>query len=441
MPQRPTDRLDPQALLQPGGARAAHSATHLSVEVTAGPDQGKSARLEGSATVGTHPEAAFTLSDSSVSRYHVELLLHPFGVRVRDLGSTNGTFLNDARVHDIVVPDATLRLGRTLLKVVPSTALSEEALRPPARFGEAIARSERMRALFDTLARVAATDAYVLLGGETGSGKGALARALHDVSDRSAGPFRVLDCAAVAPSLVESELFGHAKGAFTGAHQASPGAFVSAHGGTLFLDEVAELPLEVQPKLLRALETGVVHPLGDSREREVDVRIIAATHRDLPAAVASGAFRKDLYYRLAVLVADVPPLRERLEDLPLLAHHFVTLAGRPDFHLSSALLERLAAHPWPGNVRELRNVIERSICGLDALPPEVSPPEAAAVVPFKQAKAQLVDDFTREYFAALLERCQGNLTEVASLAGIARTHLYDVLSRHGLRADEPGTPP
>jgi DNA-binding NtrC family response regulator len=305
-------------------------------------------------------------------------------------------------------------------------------------FGGAVGSTPAMRKLFGTLSRVAATDSTVMLLGETGTGKEMLARAIHEGSPRKAGPFVVLDCGAVAPNLLESELFGHTKGAFTGALAKRDGAFVRAQGGTLVLDEVAELPLELQPKLLRALESRTVKPVGSDEQIEVDLRVVAATHRDIDAEVKAQRLRQDLYFRLAVVVVRVPPLRERRDDIPLLVRHFLKSLGRPDFELSPALLERLMAHPWPGNARELRNVVERALVAEgDPLAGSIGIGGPAkpdlTTLPFKEAKEQLIESFSREYVQALLERCGGNISEVARTAGIARNWVHHLVTKYGLK--------
>jgi transcriptional regulator with GAF, ATPase, and Fis domain len=309
-------------------------------------------------------------------------------------------------------------------------------------FGEAWGQSLAMRGLFRALERVAATNSTVLLQGETGTGKEVLAQAVHQASARRAEPLVVVDCGAVTGSLVESELFGHVKGAFTGAMAERKGAFLDANGGTVFLDEIGELPLEMQPKLLRVLETGTVKRLGEDAPRRVDVRVVAATHRNLESDVDAGRFRSDLYFRLAVVLLRVPPLRERAGDIPVLAQHFLQRLGRADFPLSAPLVEKLKAYAWPGNVRELRNVVERALAmGSVEIP---SPSKVAARggvtelgdLPYKEAKERLVESFTREYLDALLERCGRNLTAVARAAGIARPHLHRLVRKYGLKASD-----
>ena len=299
-----------------------------------------------------------------------------------------------------------------------------------------------MRRLFSVIEQIAATDATVLIEGETGSGKELVAEALHEGSARTDEPFVVVDCSAVSANLVESELFGHVKGAFTGAIKSTPGVFEAAHGGTLFLDELGELPLEVQAKLLRAIETRRVRRLGGSKLFASDVRIIAATNRDLATEVNRGTFRADLYYRLAVARLAVPSLRERREDIPLLIEHFLdqlSLTVR-NARLPDDFLARAQRHAWPGNVRELRNAIERALLLPDHAQSGFEPPPARPAgfgtvdisVPFKTAKQDLVDEFDRRYLRAMLEAHDGNISAAARAAGIERMSIYKMIRRLGL---------
>ncbi len=410
--------------------------------VVSGPDAGASAAVEGRTVVGTHSEAGLSLTDSAVSNEHLELLPLADGVRVRDLGSTNGTFIQGARIQEALLEEeATVKVGRTLIRI----AILEEDLglpEGPANLEGVIGSSRPMRRLFGMLAKVAPTTSPVVLGGETGTGKEVLARAIHRRSSRAAGPFVVFDCGAVTPNLIESQLFGHVKGAFTGASADRIGAFVEADHGTLFLDEIGELQLELQPKLLRALEEGVVRAVGSESTRRVDVRIIAATHRDLQAEIAAGRFRQDLFFRLCVVLLQVPALRTRLEDLPELVDHFVSQHAATGFKLSPALLAKLAAYDWPGNVRELRNVVARALIdepialGADRAPSERGrgKSDVSVDLPFKAAKERLVEGFTRDYLEALLLKHDGNITHAARAAGIARAHLHKLVEKYGLRA-------
>jgi DNA-binding NtrC family response regulator len=314
-----------------------------------------------------------------------------------------------------------------------------------------VGRSQAMRHLFDRIARVAPSPAPLLITGETGTGKELVASAVHRASGRD--PFLAVNCGAIPPNLIESELFGHARGAFTGAQRERAGLFEAADGGTLFLDEIAELPYPLQPKLLRVLQEGEVRRVGEVQSRRVRVRIIAATHRDLAAAVHDGTFREDLFYRINVLRVDVPALRERPADIPLLAERFLTnLAvreGGPELRISAAALAALVAYHWPGNVRELLNVIERaaifadgSTIDLDDLPEDIRQlppqPEAAPVQPLvrdAEDRALTLEQLEREYILTTLERAGGNRSLAAEMLGIPRRTLYRRLADYGILAD------
>ena len=439
---RTTQPLAKQSLYRVENGRLTERSWRLSV--ISGPDSGKTVELKGPLAVGSAPEAGLCLADDAVSRVHVRLTPRSEGVWVKDLGSLNGTLVGGVRIEQAVVEhEATLSVGRSLLRI---TVADKDLGAPlgPERFGDALARSEAMRRVFGLLERLSATDVPVVLWGETGTGKEVLARALHQASERRDGPMVVVDCGAIAANLIESELFGHVKGAFTGAVSDRRGAFAQADGGTVFLDELGELPLELQTRLLRVLEAGTVKRVGDDQARQVDVRVIAATHKDLQAAVHQGTFRQDLYYRLAVAMVRVPPLRERAEDLPLLVQRFLAAMGKQDFELPLELKARMAAYAWPGNVRELWNVVSRAVVGDDrpleveysAAPASAARGEVALGVPFKEAKEQLVETFTRQYLEALLQRHGGNISAAARVAGIARPHLHKLVARYGLRATD-----
>jgi two-component system response regulator GlrR len=317
----------------------------------------------------------------------------------------------------------------------------------PVRFGSLWGVSRPMRRLLGQLARIGASDTTLLIDGETGTGKTAVAEAIHAHGKRRERPFIVVDCGALPASLLEAELFGHEKGAFTGAQTRRVGAFEAAAGGTVFLDEIGELPLELQPKLLRVLESRRIKRLGSNEDVPVDVRVMAASHRDLPAAVAAGQFRADLYYRLAVATLRVPALRERPEDLPALVDHFLaTLDAPPEirrFWNTVDMRRRLAAAPWPGNVRELRNAIERSlVMELDEVPlPAVAAPEAVmdvaplavdGVLPYAEARQRALASFERDYVAELLIAADGCVSQAARLAGLNRTYVHRLVARHGV---------
>jgi two-component system, NtrC family, response regulator GlrR len=433
------------------------------LRVASGPDQGKEHVLdEGTTMVGTHADNDFVLTDATVSRYHLEIRVRRDGIEVRDLDTTNGTKHGGARVGQVVlVGPARLRLGKhTELDVEPvDTSIELEAWRGD-RFGDVLGTSAPMQRLFSLLAKAAPTEATILLQGETGTGKEAIAEAVHRMSRRSKGPFVVVDCGSIPHELIASELFGHAKGSFTGAGADKQGLIEAASRGTLFLDEIGELALDLQPQLLRVLDRRQVRRVGETHAVDVDIRVVAATHRDLRAMVRAGQFREDLYYRLAVVATHVPPLRERKSDIPALASWFADKMGRGGWVQSPGLLEQLVAHDWPGNVRELRNVVERALSlGAAALAdltdgrPRSAPPgdgggghgtepaerraPAADVLelPFKEAKAALVESFERDYLTALLARHKGNISRAAAEAGIDRNYIHRLVKKYNLEVD------
>jgi DNA-binding NtrC family response regulator len=429
------------------------------LRVVSGPDQGKEHMLdEGTTMVGTHADNDLVLTDATVSRYHLEIRVRRDGIEVRDLDTTNGTKHGGARVGQVVLTGpARLRLGKhTEMDVEPIDTNVDLGEWPSDRFGDVLGTTPPMKRLFALLAKAAPTEATILLQGETGTGKEAIAEAVHRHSRRSKGPFVVVDCGSIPHELIASELFGHAKGSFTGAGADKQGLIEAADHGTLFLDEIGELALDLQPQLLRVLDRRQVRRVGETQSVDVDIRVIAATHRDLRAMVKAGQFREDLYYRLAVVATFVPPLRERKADIPALATWFAEKMGRGSFAQSPALIEQLQRHDWPGNVRELRNVVERALSLGDAAladladhgraPSSSSPgfegaeqkrpsnPEVLDL-PFKEAKAQLVEAFERDYLTALLARHHGNISRAASEAGIDRNYIHRLVKKYGLEVD------
>ncbi len=436
------------------------------LEVVEGPDAGKTLDSGGRLVrLGTSPECDLEVDDSTTSRFHARIEADLFGHRLVDDDSKNGCFVDDMRVREVWLrPGAKIRIGANTIVYRPGDEAVEIALSRATSFGKLIGQSAAMREIFAILERVAPTDLTVLVEGESGTGKELVADALHRHSKRPDGPFVVFDCSAVAPNLVESELFGHVKGAFTGAQQARTGAFEAASGGTLFLDEIGELPADLQPKLLRALEAREVRPVGGDRPVKVDVRIVAATNRNLQKEVEAGNFRQDLYYRLAVLRVVLPALRRRAEDIPLLVRHFLEEVETPDgeqVQVGYDTILKLQRHRWPGNVRELRNFVERAAMlatnnRLETrylVPPSFgdtqteSPQKDAAAgsatdaalaeldidLPFKDAKARLVDSFERAYWSRLLEKTNGNVSAASRIAGIHRKSAEYLLKKLDLQ--------
>jgi two-component system, NtrC family, response regulator GlrR len=429
------------------------------LRVVSGPDQGKEHMLdEGTTMVGTHADNDMVLTDATVSRYHLEVRVRREGIEIRDLETTNGTKHGGARVGQVVLTGAArLRLGKhTEIDVEPLDANVELGEWAADRFGDVLGVTPPMKRLFALLAKAAPTEATILLQGETGTGKEAIAEAVHHTSRRSKGPFVVVDCGSIPHELIASELFGHAKGSFTGAGADKQGLIEAANRGTLFLDEIGELALDLQPQLLRVLDRRQVRRVGETQSVDVDIRVIAATHRDLRAMVRAGQFREDLYYRLAVVATSVPPLRDRKDDIPALATWFAEKMGRGTFALSPALLDQLQRHDWPGNVRELRNVVERALSLGDAAladlgehaPARGSAPSVSDApadkrpsnpdvleLPFKEAKAQLVEAFERDYLQALLARHHGNISRAAAEAGIDRNYIHRLVKKYNLEVD------
>jgi two-component system, NtrC family, response regulator GlrR len=398
-------------------------------------------------TIGSHPSNTLVIDDRSVSRFHAEVRADGDGVRIVDCDSTNGTVVDGVRVTGAFLRDGSvIEVGRVAIRASLRGERTTTPLSEHERFGDMVGRSVGMRALFAVLERAAKTDATVLLEGETGTGKEAAAEAVHAASARASGPFVVVDLGAIPATLVESELFGHERGAFTGAHQRRIGAFEAAKGGTIFLDELGELPAELQPKLLRVLEQRTIRRVGSNDRIPVDVRVVAATNRALRRMVNEGTFRSDLYFRLAVVRAELPPLRERKGDLPLLVATLLDGLGAGPAErarlLEPGFVERLAHGAWVGNVRELRNHIERCLVMELDLPVEGAMAEPAhrqvidASLSYAQARELAIASFEREYLPALVRRHDGNVSRAAREAGIDRAYLHRLLRRHGLGRDE-----
>ena len=398
--------------------------------------------------VGKAADNDLVVDHPTVSRNHLIVRRQGDRFLVQDLGSTNGTFLDGAQVREAYLrPGALLEIGDVQLRLQPQVAPVEIAPTPEDCLGDLVGRSLPMRQIFALLQRIAPTDSTLLLVGETGTGKGAAAKVIHRLSPRNSGPLVVFDCAAVSDSLIESELFGHEKGAFTGAVAQRIGCLERAHGGTLFLDEIDDLGMDLQPKLLRAIEDREFRRLGASAAPVTfDARIIAASKKDLWAETQAGRFREDLYFRLSVFTVMLPPLRDRTEDIPLLVNSFAG-EGLWD-RLAPQVREQFLGHTWPGNIRELRNALERAKHMVDipelsteSLLRESSSPSLSAqgeILPvdyagqFKDCKDDLIRRFEREYLTRLLSRSRGNVARAAREAGLDRKHLYSLLHKYNL---------
>jgi DNA-binding NtrC family response regulator len=436
--------------------------------VVEGPDAGKQFVIDRPKVyLGRAAVNDIVLTDKSISGTHLELRAEEEGVVLRDLGSTNGTYLGGCRVRELILsPEVPFRVGDTTLKLIPIDGVVELPLSDQERFGGVIGRSVLMRQLFATLARVGPSDLACLIEGDTGTGKERIARAIHEASRRKAKPYVVLDCSSIPRDLMESYVFGHERGAFTGAQAQYKGAFEQAAGGTLFLDEIGELDITLQPKLLRVLENREFKRVGGQDVVRADCRVLAATNRDLRAMVHEGTFREDLYFRLSVVQLSLPPLRSRREDIPLLVEHFLREAWRdradePMPRLTAEALDALMAYAWPGNVRELKNVITRAaslapghvidradlLLRGDLAPvapmaaPAAKPPAPAAPAidltrEFKDLKQEVIEHFEIAYLEALMASHEGNLSRAAKASGITRYHLRELLKKYDLRGDD-----
>lgn len=424
---------DSQASVANGGT--------LLLEIVGGPDRGRKYTIgagRGRIRIGRHEDNEIALTDPAASRHHAEIERCENGAVVRDLSSKNGILLDGFRVQEAhLASECCLQIGTSLIKV----ERGEPTGLPPAaegdKFDEMLGRSEPIRQVFRIIRKVADSQLTVLTTGETGTGKELVARALHYGSHRAAGPFVVVDCGSVPPDLMENELFGHECGAFTGATSVKRGLFELAEGGTIFLDEVGELSHGQQPKLLRVIEQGEVRRLGNPTPLPVDVRIVAATNRDLHEDVKAGRFREDLYYRLSVLQIHVPPLRERVEDIAMLANYFLVRLNSVSSQkvLARATLDVLRKYQWPGNIRELRHAIERAFL-LSA--GEVIHP--SDVVPFLERHAKrpyrgggTLAEVEKSAIEDALIACEGNKRAAARKLGVASSTLYQKLRRHRLK--------
>ena len=391
--------------------------------------------------IGRAAQCAMVLDDKTVSAVHAEVQATPTGMRLVDMGSRNGVFLEGdggPRIMDAyLVGPCVFRCGERRLRFVPAAA-QEIVVESRRHFGSLAGTTPDMLALFSVLQRYAASALPIVITGETGTGKERVARAIHDASPRRDKPFVAINCAALPDTLLEAELFGHVRGAFTGADRDRGGLFVEAHGGTLFFDEVAEMSPSLQAKLLRVLENGEVRPVGSERTRRVDVRALFATHAELGEAVNTGRFREDLYFRIAAVSVKIPPLRRRLEDLPLLVENILADLGRPDMRVDEVALAKLRARSWPGNVRELRSVVEVALVGArgdvlslpDSLPSLIRARDRSAsdAAGYDEAKKE----FKRRYCMGLYAACRGNVSQMAKRARKHRMTVREWLRELGL---------
>jgi two-component system, NtrC family, response regulator HydG len=423
------------------------------LRVVEGPDLDKRFEFDGShplpVLVGQGPACDARIDDPTVSRRHAALNDVGGRLMLRDLGSTNGTLVNGLRIVEVELRGGeTLRMGATVLVLEPATSAGSSRISQRTSFGHVLGASSAMRRLYALCERLALSEVPVLVEGETGTGKEQLAEALHSEGPRKSAPFVVFDCTAVAPSLIESELFGHEKGSFTGAVATHPGVFERAHAGTLLIDEIGDLPLELQPKLLRVLERNEVTRVGGRRPIDIDVRVIAATRRDLDREVQFGRFRDDLFHRLVVTRIELPPLRERSGDVSLLARHFCKQLAADE--LPHGLLSQWEDYSWPGNVRELRNAVARRIALgdlADDTPGDTSNPAPSGLLavarrddpfakilaldlPLAEARERIVDLFETRYLRHVLEAHSGNVTRAAAAAGVGRRHLQRIKARN-----------
>ncbi|WNZ59036.1 sigma 54-interacting transcriptional regulator [Myxococcus sp. MxC21-1] len=447
---RPTEGPDsvqqtrPTGTGRPGSTGAVRRFRFTVVE---GPQPGQSKDSNADTfSIGSHGLNDFVIEEPTVSRFHCEVKVDHDGARLRDLDSRNGTVLDGVHVRDAYLRSGSiLRLGRVSVRFDFSPETNRLLISDRPTFGELVGSSPVTRASFALMERAAASDATVLLEGETGTGKSRAAFAIHQASARASGPFLTVDCGAIPGNLLESELFGHEKGAFTGAIQRRVGAFEEADGGTIFLDEIGELPAELQPKLLRVLENKEIRRLGANGYQPVNVRVIAATHRDLRAEVNAARFRSDLFFRLAVVRIIIPALRERPEDIPLIAERILTAFGAGPEQLAALstpeFIAQLQHAAWPGNVRELRNHLERCLVFQDAMPPDADEVSSQAVLrslvdpkqPYAEARRRALEVFEREYLDALLKLHGGKVSQAATAADMDRVYLYRLLRRHRLR--------
>lgn len=408
-------------------------------------------------SLGAMEDNDMVINEETVSRYHCKIFQDQDGYILQDLASTNGTFINRVRIREAFLKSGcTIQLGKMEVKFYFADERVPVVPSQKERLGALIGRSIKMREIYGIIEKIAPSGSTVIIEGETGTGKEVVAQTIHQLSQRSSGPLMVFDCGAVPENLIESELFGHEKGSFTGAIMTRQGLFEMAHSGTLFLDELGELNLDLQPKLLRALERREIRRVGANKPIKVDVRVIAATHRNIQEEVVAGRFRQDLFYRLSVVRLVLPPLRERLEDIPLLVDHFLKThsfnrspKGKVKAEgIESEALDALVRYNWPGNVRELVNVIEHAVSFCEStiirlrdLPEQLRSHDASTSlelasgeVNFKAAKEKWVASFERDYILGLLRRNNGNISHAAREAEIDRKYFRKLMRKYSIAA-------
>ena len=467
MPASPTppEKHVPDTMTKTLYLRSADAENSLSVRnfkllIVNGQHQGRELKVNKERfTIGSGPANDLIIEDATVSRAHCEIQSTSAGYAIRDLGSTNGTNIQGVRVSEaFLMPGTEFQIGNTRIVFCPLQESTEYALSSRNDFGDIIGGSVPMRRLYHIAETYARTDATILIEGETGTGKELLAEMIHRHSPRRDKPFVVIDCASLAENLIASELFGHSKGAFTGANMDRIGAFEHADGGTIFLDEIGDLGLDMQPHLLRVLEKREIRKVGTNTVRKVDVRIISATNRRLENEVNANRFREDLFFRLSVVHLEVPPLRRRKDDLAMLTELFLRKHLGPDPMKNVVDFEKaiqaFQQYDWPGNVRELRNLIELSSYS------EKRPIDLSTFLylgrmktkmddsrmtfnddrPFKDAKNSLIKEFEKEYIKRLLDRHDGNISSAAREAQIERAYLQRLVAKHGLRRNRNDVP-
>ena len=459
MSEQKTSNVVPQTLVIEDGADKDNLRVRKTkLLVISGPLQGREFILNRETfMIGAGEHNDLVIKDSTVSKRHCEITVDQSGYQIRDLDSTNGTRVQGVRVSSAhLAPGSEIQLGKTRIVFCPIQDANDIPLSPNESFGKMLGRSVPMRRIFYLAETYAPSDATVMITGETGTGKEVLAEEIHNHSPRRDKPFIVIDCAAISKELIESELFGHVKGAFTGANNDRQGAFELADGGTVFLDEIGDLSPDLQPKLLRVLEKREIRRVGSNMIRKINVRIISATNRNLASEVNAGHFREDLFYRLSVVHLELPPLRRRREDVPLLVMRFLAdmkgedaFADLADFNHTMDILKR---HEWPGNVRELRNLIELALYS-EKRPVDLSAflsltslhaghsrqqeeaPSFETGKPFKDAKNELIEKFEQAYLNDLLARNRQNISRSAREAGIERAYLQRLIRKYGMREE------